>query len=474
MHDGSQGSISGQSWGRWAIGLAAAAVLLFHSLFLPLGAWAADEYVLFSFFRRFGWSVVPERIASWSPRPVSEVLLYLYGQVVAWQGAPHVAWMLGITWATTLTVLVAASRTARLGTIPGLALCASALVVASPGGMWFWPAGAVAYLPAFAGLGAAALLLAGGTPGRGAAVFLAIALVLAAGSAEVGAVPVFLLGVAQLLRHALARPWPWIRPEEPAWAWMPAVMLAAYVIAIMATHRAALGTEVLVAGPIVGNLRLSVLAGLPALGRSIPGVPLEPGGIASITFGAPIKLALVAGFWALLPAIPRPSGRRLTCLLALAAIGAAATISIVFAFRQFGTLCCARHEAFRQAEWVIAALLLAVLLPPGRAALRRAAPWAMAAVLVGMVGLRWPLLKADRALIPAILETRAENWANGRTPGQAMGFRSEPQGRLTGVRWVLPTGVYRRPDDGTNKPREMDMHAFAVLLFFRKLELHNE
>lgn len=458
--------------GRHAVLLAASAVLAFHALLLPLGAWHADEYMLFAFIHRLGWSAVSDRLVGWSPRPFSEVALYAYARLVEWQGAPHVGWMLAAIWGVTLAVLIAAGRISGLGVTPALAVPAAALLVATPGEMWYWPAASAAYLPALAGIASAALLLCGGAPGRGAAAFLSASLTLAAGSAEAAAILVLVLGAAQLARHALSPVVRRVAPEEPAWVWLPPLLLAAGVLLVLATARGAQMVEAVSPGPTVGNLWLSLEAAQAMLGPILLGVPATPREDAPIWFGLAVKLAILAGYWGLLPGGPRPLARRLTCVLGLAAILVTILASAAFAFRQFGVLCCPRHETFRQGLLVVTALFLAATLPAGPGVLRRAAPWVMAAALIVMLVLRWPALRADLALAAPIAEIRAANWAAGRAAGEAMSFRNEPLGRLTSRSWFLPPGIHRRPDHGLNKPREMDMHAFAVLLYFGKLEMH--
>jgi hypothetical protein len=53
-----------------------------------------------------------------------------------------------------------------------------------------------------------------------------------------------------------------------------------------------------------------------------------------------------------------------------------------------------------------------------------------------------------------------------------MAYQSEPVSRLTGG-WALPPGSHARPDHGTALPAGLHWHAFAILLFFDKLELRS-
>ena len=92
-----------------AVALAAAAAILAHALLLPLGAWRPDEYFQFAQHDRQGWAEVSHRIFGWSPRPISEILLFLYSRLVAWQDGPGIVPSLAAAWAGTLAVLLVAA-----------------------------------------------------------------------------------------------------------------------------------------------------------------------------------------------------------------------------------------------------------------------------------------------------------------------------------------------------------------------------
>jgi hypothetical protein len=461
-----------------AVALAAAAAILAHALLLPLGAWRPDEYLQFALHDRQGWAEVTNRIFGWSPRPISEILLFLYSRLVAWQDGPGIVPVLAAAWAGTLAVLLVAARIARLGLAIPLAVFATALLFARPGEMWFWPAASLAYLPAFAGMGAAALLLLRPGPdsgGRHAA--LCGALLLAAGSVETGAVFVLLLAAAQLGRLAAARCIPrlapLLAPAAPAWVWLLPALLAGGVALVMLQHRASVTTEIVLPGPTAGHLAASLLAALPDWLASVLGAQPEAGRPLRLAPGFAFKLLALAAFWALLPGNVSTSARLSSLLTALALLGAG-FLSVAMAHRQFGLLCCERHEALRQGMVAIALLSVAAALPRSAAAgrLRSVVPWSLAAALGVALWLRLPALQADLALVDPVLRSRAANWVSGRAAGDTMAYQGEPVSRLAGG-WGLPPGIHARPDHGAALPAGLHWHAFAILLFFDKLELRS-
>lgn len=457
---------------------AAGAVVAAHAALMPLGAWYPDEFIQFALHQRLGWAQVADRVFGWAPRPASELLLFAYSSMVAWLDRPGVTWVLAAAWAGVLGMLLAAGRLAGLRPALSLVLMAAALIVARPGEMWFWPVAALAYLPAFAGLAAAALLLAGPRRAGGADIALCLCLLLAAGSVEIGAIAVLILSLGLLLLHAvlraLGRRIPAAAPEWPAWVWILPLALALGVFVTTLLNRLGATFEVIVPGPAAGDTWQSTMASFRHMGRMFGGVPAEPESSGAMWLGLPVKLALVAGIWALLPQGPASLPRGLACLVAAAAMFATAAVSMVLGYRQFGILCCERHETFRQALLVVGGLLFAAALPrPAAPRLRAAGTLTLVATFATLLTLRSAALRHDLALRPAAGAIRGANWLSGRAPGDGMVFRSQPKGRLTGG-WTLEHGLHRRPDRGAALPPGLNWHAFAILLFFDKTELRSE
>jgi hypothetical protein len=444
-----------------------------HASLLPLARWYPDEFYVFANQARFGWDAVSQRIFAWSPRPVSELLIYAYGHIVEQTDSPMPAAAVFAAWLGVLGTLLLAARSAAIGPVVPVALLAAALLVARPGEMWFWPAAALAYLPALAGLGAAAMLMIGPARGPRRDLLLCAALLLAAGSCELGALAVVALSAGQLVREALAR-FGLLPPDGTAtWVWVIPALLAVAIIGALIGGRAGYAGEAFAAGePVRGDIGGSLVAALRPAWRTLAGVPPEPELRPAVWLGVPFKLACAAGFWALLPAAGRTPGRRLTGLVSGLAFLGVAFGSIALGFFQFGFQCCDRHETFRQSLVVLAMLGAAAALPAPPALAGQAAMAVLAMATAALLWLRLPAIRADLALIPAVSQARMVNWSSGQAPGDAMDYRTEPPGRITSG-WSLAPGEWRRADRTHGMPAVPMWHPFAIMLFFDKMELRS-
>ncbi|WP_431268299.1 hypothetical protein [Dankookia sp. P2] len=260
----------------------------------------------------------------------------------------------------------------------------------------------------------------------------------------------------------------------PAWAWLLPALLAGGLLLVLALNRAAATHEVLLPGPAAGSTAASLLAGLPDWARSALGLQRQNGRVGNLPLGLTLKLVLLVGFWASLP-VPASRSARLSALLAALALLGTSLLSVAMAYRQSGMLCCDRHEALRQGMFAVALLCLAAALPPpARTAgpARRLGPLLAAIGLGTALWLRPPALRADLALIDPAVRTRAANWHAGRAAGDAMDYLNEPVARLAGG-WTLAPGLHVRPGHGGALPAGLHWHAFAILLFFDKLELRS-
>jgi hypothetical protein len=457
-----------------ALGLLSAAVIVAHAALLQLGKWHPDEFFLLALLEWNGPAQVLGRMFGWSPRPVSELIIWAYSRLVAWRGDPSGTTCLAFLWLALLAALCGAARAARLGLALPLVLAAAALLVAKPGEMWFWPAGALAYLPAFGGIAVACLLALSPRPGTAHHLATCAALSVAAGSAEVGAVCVLLFAGFQASRRLAACVWPRWAPLEPAWSWLLPGLVAAGVVFVLWTNRAAGTSEIMGTSPAVHDLGASAATASSKFWRMLAGVPVAPHGEARIWFGLPLKAALFLGFRALLPPGVPTASRRLICLGFIVAMLGASFASMVFAYRQFGILCCERHETLRQALVVLAILMLAAIFPrpaPDRGLLAAGAGLsALAGAILVTSAIRLPAWRSDLALLGPTLAVRTANWASGRSPGDAMEYRPEPLTSLSNG-WRLTPGTYRRATRDATVPPGMDLHVFVILLYFDKLEI---
>lgn len=478
----SGGASAASALSRLAVALAGAAILaviLLYAGLVPHASWKTDEYETVRLFRDGGWPAVWTRILEWSPRPVSEALLYGYARAVLATGRPLVVPFLALLWAVTLAAALApfAARRMENGTRAGgaiLALALFALVLSAPETheVFLWPQGSVAYMPTLAGL----LLLFGiagfstGDPRAGLAA--GGALLLMALSSEVGTVFAILFAPGALAARALLR---WragegVRPRAGDGALLVPLLAAGGVLALMVGGRVGAPSELMGDPAVARQLVPSLEAALDVMPRDAAGSAGAVSGAAGpvLSLLARALLFLAAGALAL-RGIGGTRGRNLALLaaFALAAVGASGG-TLFGSLYQFGTPCCGRHELMREAFFVVA-IAAAGLAAGGLARwrlptlARRAPPLhAVLPVLALAVLLshafRVSALDWHYANYGLLLETHERNWRSGTAEGPAMVWHPTGGG-LLGPIWT-PPGAFAR-DGETPEPVRLILDFFG-------------
>jgi hypothetical protein len=467
-------------------------------MLLPLGEWHMDEFVILHGLQQHGLAHVAERLRDWSPRPLSELILWLYGLCVARLHRPLIAGFLASLWLLLIGAAVVASRWPRLcgarpGAIrepiaPGLAvatLVACFLLLARPGEVFYWPAGAAAYLPTLAAV-TFAVVAVGLAPDVAvwslrARAALCTALAAAASSSEMGAMFVLLNCGGQVVR-SLHATWRRSPPPDTAnigarfgtpWLWLLPGAIAALLLVTFGHHRAGTHEAVAMAVPTVHDLPASLSAGAREFGSELIGDPMKPDWA---WLGAALKLLLFLGFRPRLAGTA--NGPRATSLIQSAALLGAGLFSVVFAYWQFGAACCERHETMRQCCIVLALFAAACALPvqasPGSARdWLRSEPLHAALLafpLLVLTALRVPELRHVPTLIYPTVAARDATWRSGLACcTSAMEFRNPPYAPLM-TAYALRPGRYERLPPGT--PGDVSARdASAILLFFGKSSL---
>ncbi|MBV9758751.1 MAG: hypothetical protein JO047_17035 [Alphaproteobacteria bacterium] len=453
---------------------AAAAALALYAGLIGSGHWYGDEFYLVALYRDNGLAALAHHIVGWSPRPVSEPLLFLYARLVAAMGRPLIRGVLGWLWLAFLLGSVATVQWRKRGiawrVAAGLSLLAMMIVSRDPSQVFFWPVGAVAYLTAIAALTLALFLLADGrASSRRGNWLLTAALVAAAWCCEFGAIFGVCYGTAWLLDDMLARRKGGGRDAFAAGA-VVLVLASLLVLGLLATHRARVLNEMPDASALLLHhpLRsaIAALAALPLdLGSESGNAVWSAASWGDLARGILIRAAFVFGFancWAFYRAKWRPD-RRL--VLFFAAGVATAWLALAASFYQFGDLCCSRGAAFRNALFLlglagIATIVAREVLPWGRAARAIAGSALIVSILAVSLAPQLPGLARDYAARDTIRAITAANWASGRGAGPAMTFRQYPQQTIQ-VSYLYPPGTYRL--DG-NTPG----YASVIMGFFHK------
>ncbi len=427
------------------------AIVAAHFGLLPRGAWVADEYGIFAHFREDGLSYIWFRFWSWSPRPLSELAIAAYAWAVTLTGRPLIVPVLSIYWLALIAAAYPAFRGIRPDQVPFRLLGASAMLAFLLLGrqvfsMYYWPIGAVAYMP----LAAAALFvlftLAGGptpgTPGSGAT---AIVLTAAAWSSEAGALFATIVTLF-LAAHALAA-----RENPSAWRALAIPLAAALpVLWMIATNgRSRMERPEGVDPEMYGLLLPSLRAATPAFVVELLVFDDGPLSLRNVSKGVLLKLACFVGMhlcWADGGPDAR-SKRKYLPIFALATI-ATSFAMLVGSFRQFGGPCCEQHAQARGNLAFVAVAALAIWMPP----ILRLAP-------------RWRRISAPAILAAALIFAgkprlgdlatayrhygepdlaRDMTWASAASPGTGMVlFFPAPD---TVFKVYMPNGTFRAQD----------------------------
>ena len=454
-------------------------LLLAHGGLIVAGQWQGDEWFNFALFRSQGTGFLANRVLTWSPRPVSELLVFLYARAVDALHRPLITPVLALLWAALAACAAAllpgpvrdpaapargrggaggAGHPRRARGLIVLAVLAFFLLGHQVAEMFYWPMGAAAYVGAIAALTLLVMLVLRGRHLSGSGmVLVSVAMAVAAGSAEVGAMAVggaaLLLGAAQLPHHP-ARAVPLLAPLAVA------LLVLVLILHGRASAGVALGPETATIHALWPSLRAAVVQ----FAHETLALDAYPDGWPGLAIGAATKLALFLAFRALCRAgLDGSATPRAHLWVLVAALLAASFLSIAAALWQFGLVCCQRHDSFRQCLDVLVLLLFAALAArarlDGRPARHRSArprdprrdvvagsAWLLLALGLalshrGPLMRRLPSLWADYRHLPALLAARNRTWASADAPGPDMVFHGPPQGFVVGeTDW--PAGTF--------------------------------
>lgn len=453
-------------------GVVLGCIVISYAGLIGMGQWQGDEYVQIPQYRQLGFHEYVDRIFGWSPRPVSELVLWLYAEAVEHDHRPHIIPFLAVLWAivglaTVVTIRPSSYRgVLRYRLLLSLALLAMFLVGHPISELFYWPAGSAAYLPTLAAIVVGFFLLIDRrrvTPRRAFAG--TVALLLAAGSSEVGMLFVLCLSAARLpalLTQRRRRIALWLR-------WAAPVALSFVVLAVLLSVRAGVHELPAAETPYLHRPIASLLA---AAAQTLRGAAVFNGEQASaISLGGAattllVRLSFFLGVrWTWQAANHSDEPVQGALGFAVACLAAAFAVLVATDY-QFGLLCCERHVALRQCFYALAVAALAV----GSANGPRRVPDSIAplplvfAALIPFVNTGVGALRHDYRLYRTAVATRSSNWAEGMRRGtDAMVFQNAPIGRISHGTNIAP-GKFALGDD-------IPWWARGIMLFYGKREL---
>lgn len=470
-------------------------ILLAYAGLIGLGRWQLDEYADF-YHIRSGVPFLLDRLR-WSPRPISEPIFYAYGWLVDDLHHSLIVPFLAILWAVFLasglfTLWQTRRQTRAAGAPSSLLLPLTLMALFLTGSLttevFYWPAGAVAYLPTLA---ATLLLFLQTVEGRldtsRGRILAMICMIVAAGSSEAGATFVLSWCLILAARRALTA----LRPREsrcnPALWWIiPAAFSLLLILAVRMNRYKDVEVPSYAASPVLGHPLRALAVGVrefieEVLGKQMivrtatahphmstwfhsgPRLPL------AMLLGSrlPMEILLAAGvFFCCSRPVSRETAARILELIA--AFVLASVFTIAAANLHFGETCCDRHELLREC-WIamsFAGLAIAARARTGAGNIRSSA-WAplllCAAVLC--MGFEAPLLRTWR-FYPALRSASDMNFTSGFSHAQQMDFIVLPSVGVITEEFIGP-GTY------TSLPGEVTgfssaMYPYYLLGFFGK------
>src|ERR1700722_10340258 len=191
--------------GIMVVTIALAGIFGLHLGLINHGSWGADEYNNIGAYADHGADYFWFRFWTWSPRPVSETLLWLYASVVVATDRPFIVPALIIFWFALIAAVQPAVFSVRRDVIMLRALSAMAILAVivlgrHVGFVLYWPFGAAPYAPVIA---AALFLLfylsSDCTKGKSGSIVIMLAMLVALWSSEAGALFALIYCVAAVL-----------------------------------------------------------------------------------------------------------------------------------------------------------------------------------------------------------------------------------------------------------------------------------
>lgn len=459
------------------------AVILLYLGFIGIGNWTNDEYDDFSRLAHEGWRAVWPRL-QWSPRPLSEPLFLAYGWIVNHARRPLIIPFLGLLWAGFLAAGLltwwqshrarnredAQTESIALELLAGLALMASFVSSGPITEVFYWPAGAAAYLPTLAATLLLFLQIARGRlAARSGRLLCSLCLFVAASSSEAGATFVLSYALVQVLRLAInAINIRSDKPPDPVLWWLiPSALAVLVLVAVQFNRFHAVERPVSQLSPALGHPLLSLTTSLRELLLESLGVQRGSQAGHSVRGRLLSQMLLATGLavcWSRFGRFSRTIARQ-TATLSVAFV-LASLLTIAAAELHFGALCCTRHETLRRCWMLMALAGLAIMIVVSVAEKRlrpRSVLTLASALLCAGVIVPWhaKAVLREYRIYGAIYYAMDQNFRSGFDPDHSqMTFLLLPPGGLIYQEQVTP-GVYTR---GPQSP----MYVQFVLGFFDK------
>lgn len=457
-------------------------LLIMYAAQTGLGRWQVDEFLYFASHRDLGWRAYFERLYV-SPRPLSELLIYVYGSAVLTFNQDFVPQALLVLWGGSLFGVGAAAY-ATLQRLSGRLSAAIALAISpmmfviqtSPvTEMFYWPVATVAYLPAVAAITSLVFLLGDETGIVRRRGWCCTALLVSALSHEIGAAFSIGFGLASgalaLLAAREKRRAPAVRDVVAALWWLIPALAGMAVMTGLVVFRS--GNVDLGSDTKFYTGRLLASAGIAAWQVLIDVVTTStfPRNIPGIVAAVLQKTVFAIGFALIWIRWGRVQPSRWHLALGIG-IGGGIYFSTLAAYYHYGDLCCERHETARQ--WLIELLFILAMTPivaywsGRRQRLSRLDGWFGPLLLIASllpVIVQVPGIRSDFQQLGMAQMARGKTWRSGLASGPQMQFYMPPDSETMMIHGTsIPVGTY----DVAGKPSVTNDLVAGVGAFFGK------
>jgi hypothetical protein len=454
-------------------------LIALHFGLVGIGNWAVDEFIVINSYRANGWAVFVDRLITWSPRPISEVLIWAYACLVNWQHKPFIGFFLALLWLTLILAPLISFLQIRKpfselsrGSILFLYMFAFALIGFfllghNPGELFYWPIGAAAYLTTLSAITVCffqiALSLTESHAGR---VITSLSLIFAAGSSETGAFFAVVFGCLSLTGTVVDTVRGSLSQRKIFWSLIP-VIVGIGVFGLLVQNRAR-NQEAALAAAEYHNLHLSLNA---ALGQTlkeylVTGQRLSTRGV---ILGLLLKVCFFLGVrYCWLSTGIRLSRKQVLLVFSLSIV-ATTYFSIAASYYAYGEATNDRHHELRQCLIILLITIVALFschyhVPTFETRrLQWLATIFVFVTLVLVVPQRFSALKHDYRNYSVRVENRRKSWKSGFSDANTMIWYSTPPGRIVKA-YVGEPGMY---DLESNPPARVT----PLMHFFQKQRL---
>jgi hypothetical protein len=453
-------------------------MIALHLGLVDLGQWYFDEFIVIGSYRDNGWTAFVDRLIGWSPRPISEVLIWAYACLVNWIHKPLIGVFLGLLWlpliAVPLISFLQIRKTFSEDSRQSLAflslfsftLIAFFLLGHSPGDFFYWPMGAAAYLTTLGAITLCFFQLAFRlTDYHLGRVITTLSLIFAAGSSETGAFFALVFSVLSFTCMSLDAFRGSTFQRRFLWHLIPAIV-AIGVFGLLMQNRVR-NQETILPTVEYHNVYLSLKA---ALGQTLKECLVAGQRLStrSVLLGLALRVCLFLGLrycW-LASGVKMP--RRQVLIVFALSIIATTYFSVAASYYGFGIPTNDRHHELRQCL-IILLIANVVLLSCHNAPICeiRRCEWLGAIFilisLVFVVPRRFSALVHDYRIYSVCIENRSNSWNSGLSEGNTMIWLSSPQAQVAS-KYTIAAGMYNLKSNST--PCVVPM-----MQFFRKEHL---